>query len=77
MRLTTDPNLESPDALYEALTDMHRGLSDDQSELVNAKLILVLANHIGDLEVLRKAMSIAREGVSASVLESARKEAES
>jgi hypothetical protein len=60
MRLNTDPNLASPDAFYEALIDMHRGLTEDQSETVNAKLILVLANHIGDLEVLRQAMKIAR-----------------
>jgi Protein of unknown function (DUF2783) len=74
MRLNTDPNLDSPDDFYEALIDMHRGLSDEQSELANAKLILVLANHIGDLEVLRQAMSTARNGISPSPLEAARKE---
>jgi hypothetical protein len=63
MRLNTDPNLDSPDDFYEALIDMHRGLSDEQSELANARLILVLANHIGDLEVLRQAMSTARNGI--------------
>ena len=53
-------NLASPDAFYEALIDMHRDLSERQSEIVNAKLILVLANHIGDSEVLGQAMKIAR-----------------
>jgi Protein of unknown function (DUF2783) len=72
MRLNTDPNLESPDEFYAALIDMHRGLSDEQSELANAKLILVLANHIGDLEVLRQAMSTARNGTTPS--QPARKE---
>jgi Protein of unknown function (DUF2783) len=73
MRLNTDPNLDSPDEFYEALIEMHRGLSDQQSELANAKLILVLANHIGDLEVLRQAMSTARNDASSSP--PARKEA--
>ena len=51
------------DDFYEALIDMHRELSDEQSALVNAKLILLLSNHIGDLAVLREAMALAREGV--------------
>ena len=42
---------------------MHRGLSDEDSALVNAKLVLLLANHIGDPEVLAQAMAAAREGV--------------
>ena len=59
--LTTDLNLQAPDDFYEALIELHRGLSDEQSELVNARLILLLANHIGNLEVLRDAMRRARE----------------
>ncbi|WP_029000003.1 DUF2783 domain-containing protein [Azohydromonas australica] len=51
------------DDFYEALIDMHRDLSDEASALVNAKLILLLSNHIGDLAVLREAMALAREGV--------------
>lgn len=74
MRLNTDPNLESPDAFYEALVDMHRGLTEDQSEIANAKLILVLANHIGDLEVLGQAMQIARGDASPPHPEPARRE---
>ena len=42
---------------------MHRDLSDEQSAMVNARLILLLANHIGDISVLREAMEIARDGV--------------
>lgn len=49
------------DDFYEALLDAHRDLSDEQSAQLNARLILLLANHIGDLSVLREAMSIARE----------------
>ena len=51
------------DDFYEALIEMHRDLSDEESALVNAKLILLLSNHVGDLGVLREAMALAREGV--------------
>ncbi|MEZ5609767.1 MAG: DUF2783 domain-containing protein [Rhodocyclaceae bacterium] len=51
------------DDFYESLIDMHRDLSDEQSAMVNARLILLLANHVGDISVLREAMKIAREGV--------------
>ena len=51
------------DDFYEALIETHRDLSDEQSALLNARLILLLANHIGDLGVLREAMKIAREDV--------------
>ena len=59
-RLNTEPNLASPDDFYERLIDMHRDLSEADSTRVNAKLILLLANHIGDAEVLDEAMGIAR-----------------
>ena len=49
------------DDFYEALIDAHQGLSDTQSRLVNARLILLLANHIGDLDVLRQALAAARQ----------------
>jgi hypothetical protein len=61
--LNIEPNVAAPDDFYQALLDLHRDLSDEQSELVNARLILLLANHIGDLEVLREAMQRAREGI--------------
>ena len=54
------------DDFYEALIDMHRDLSDEQSAQVNAKLILILSNHIGDLAVLREAMALARKGVASA-----------
>ena len=74
MSLLLQPHLAEPgkryfrdfspgDDFYEALLETHRDLSDEQSEMVNAKLILLLANHIGDLAVLREAMQLAREGV--------------
>ena len=51
------------DDFYEALIETHRGLSDEQSQLLNARLVLLLANHIGDLRVLREALAAARHGV--------------
>lgn len=75
MPLITTPNLQEPgkryfrafspgDDFYEALIDAHRNLSDEQSEMLNARLILLLANHIGDIAVLKEAMKIARDGVA-------------
>jgi len=51
------------DDFYEALINTHRDLTDEQSALVNAKLILLLSNHIGDISVLREAMALARADV--------------
>ncbi len=58
--LVTTPNLQSPDDFYEALIDTHQGLTDDQSHALNARLVLLLANHIGALPVLREALAAAR-----------------
>ena len=63
MNLITTPHLSAADDFYEALIDMHRDLSDAQSQSANAQLILLLANHIGDLAVLQEAMELARAGV--------------
>ncbi|MBY4947491.1 FAD-dependent monooxygenase [Cupriavidus respiraculi] len=59
-QLLTDPHLDRPDDVYEALIDMHRDLTDAQSQSANAHLILLLANHIGNGAVLREAMALAR-----------------
>lgn len=61
MTLNTDPNLSDPDRFYAALTQVHRQLEPSQSECVNVRLILLLANHIGDTEVLERAINIAGE----------------
>jgi Protein of unknown function (DUF2783) len=61
--LDTNLRLADPDAFYEALIDMHRDLDAEQSQLVNAKLILLLSNQIGDMNILREAMEVARRGV--------------
>jgi hypothetical protein len=62
--LKTAANIPVPDEFYQALIDAHRDLSDEQSELLNARLILLFANHIGDMDVLREALAAAREGAA-------------
>lgn len=52
--------LNDPDGFYEALITLHEGLTEEQSRVVLAKLVLLLANHIGDAEVLDEALSVAR-----------------
>ena len=65
--LNIEANMEKPDQFYEELIDLHRGLTEAQSALVNAKLILLLANHIGDPYVIRAAMQSARADVTPPV----------
>ena len=72
MPLITDAHLQEPgkryfqtfspgDDFYEAWIEAHNGLTDDESLAVNARLVLLLANHIGDISVLREALAIARK----------------
>ena len=63
MPLNLEPAIAKADDFYEALIDTHRDLTLEQSQMVNAKLILLLANHIGDLDVLRDALKRARDGL--------------
>ncbi|TNF56442.1 MAG: DUF2783 domain-containing protein [Burkholderiales bacterium] len=51
------------DDFYESLIEAHRDLSDEQSDMLNAKLILILANQVGDIGLLREALALAREGI--------------
>jgi len=60
MELITTPHLESPDDFYEALIETHRDLDNAESHALNARLVLLLANHIGSLDVLQQAMQAAR-----------------
>lgn len=62
--LNIEPDIANSDDFCKALIDSHRDLSSEQSQLLNVYLILLLANHIGDLEVLRQALSRARDGVA-------------
>jgi hypothetical protein len=60
MALITTPHLEAPDDFYEALIEAHRGLDDTASDALNARLVLLLANHIGSQQVLLEALAAAR-----------------
>lgn len=59
MQLITAPHLDAPDDFYEALIEAHQDLSTEESHAFNARLVLVLANHIGSLAVLREALAAA------------------
>lgn len=59
MSLTLTPNLPDPDGFYDELLAAHATLSKAESDAMNARLILVLANHIGDRSVLREALRAA------------------
>jgi len=59
--LNTSPNIADPDEFYAALINAHEGLSDDESAAYNARLILILANHIGDHDTLIDALAAARK----------------
>ena len=63
MPLITAPHLESPDDFYEALIAAHDGLDDAQSHALNARLVLLLANHVGAQDVLRETLAAARANV--------------
>ena len=63
MPLKREPNVADPDRLYAAIIDAHEGLSDAESGALNARLVLILANHIGDEAVLRKALEVARKSL--------------
>jgi hypothetical protein len=60
MSLILTPNIESPDAFYEALTDAQRELTEEQANDMNARLVLILANQVGKLDDLREAIRIAQ-----------------
>ena len=63
MHLNTGANLQAYDDFYAALLDAHQNLSDEQSQELNAALVLLLANHIGDISVIQEALQDARHCV--------------
>jgi uncharacterized protein DUF2783 len=58
--LSTSSNFTKPDDAFRALVEAHRGLSETESADLDAALVLILANHIGDIDVLREAITLAR-----------------
>ena len=64
--LKTDPRIADPDAFYEAWIAAHQGLSDDESNDLDARLVLLLANQVGELQVLLDCIAEARAAVPAA-----------
>ena len=62
MALNAAPNIPDPDGFYAELLGAHEGLSDEASTALNARLVLILANHIGDRTVLTEALAAATKG---------------
>ena len=60
MSLNSKPNIADSDGFYAELLATHRGLSEAESHAMNARLVLILSNHIGDAEVLREALALAK-----------------
>lgn len=60
MTLRTEPRLADPDGFYGALMEAHRGLDEAASRRLDARLVILLANHIGDDAILREALALAR-----------------
>lgn len=60
MKLNLEPNISQPDDFYRALIDAHDGLNEQQSAVLNARLVLILANQIGELDALEQAIATAR-----------------
>lgn len=60
MALSTGSNFTDPDAAYRLIVEAHRGLSEEQSADFDAALVLILANHIGDFDVLVEAIALAK-----------------
>ena len=64
MALSTRSNFAKPDDAFRMIVEAHRGLDDAQSADLDAALMLILANHIGDLDVLREAIDLARQSLT-------------
>lgn len=60
MPLIETPNLVEHDQFYADLLAVHRGLTEAESHALNAQLVMILANHVGDLETLQQALALAR-----------------
>ncbi len=59
--LITKPNIIDPDDFYAQLLELHESLTKDESDALNARLILLLANHIGDRKILTQAFNLAQQ----------------
>jgi len=60
-KLHTEPRIEDPDAFYARLIALHNGLSPEQSQNLNSKLVLLMANHIGDRAILDEMLAAVKK----------------
>lgn len=67
MPLSTASNFEKPDDAFRLIVEAHRGLDDDVSAALDAALVLILANHIGDIAVLREAVALGKRRIVPSM----------
>ena len=65
-KLDTNPRFSDPDAAFRAIIEAYRGLSDEACADLNARLVLILANQVGDLDVLREAIALAKATLETS-----------
>ncbi len=68
MPLNRKPNIADPDGFYQELIESQRDLSDEQADMLTTKLVLILANHIGDRALLSEAIGIARTNTVAKIV---------
>jgi len=66
MKLNLSPNLDDPDAVYADLVAAHKGRSPVDSAALNARLLLILMNHVGNRQILKEALSVASSKVAAT-----------
>lgn len=67
MLLNTNPNLSAPDYFYEALINAHQDLSLEESQAYNARLVLLLANHIGSFDILQEVLKTAKKSAAKKI----------
>lgn len=63
MALSIQSNFADPDAAYRLIVEAHRGIGDDAGAALDATLVLILANHIGDIDVLVQAIALAKRSI--------------
>lgn len=68
MPLNRKPNIADPDGFYQELIESQRDLSDEQADMLTTKLVLILANHVGDRALLSEAIALARANTVAKAV---------
>ncbi len=68
MTLNRKPNIADPDGFYQELIESQRELTDEQADMLTTKLVLILANHVGDRALLSEAITLARANTVAKAV---------